>query len=42
MLSASYDKTASSHEGTVNGPKAVLKTLLLKSSFMIGIQGRSY
>lgn len=27
MLSASYDKTASSHKGTVNGPKAVIECL---------------
>lgn len=27
MLSSSYDKTASSHKGTVNGPKAVIECL---------------
>ncbi|MFA6353401.1 MAG: agmatinase [Candidatus Paceibacterota bacterium] len=27
LLSAAYDKTASSHKGTVNGPKAIIKML---------------
>lgn len=33
MLSASYDKTASSHKGTVNGPKAVIKNLATQIEF---------
>lgn len=33
MLSAPYDKTASSHKGTVNGPKAVIKNLATQIEF---------
>ncbi len=33
LVSASYDKTASSHKGTVNGPKSVIKNLATQIEF---------
>lgn len=33
LVSAAYDKTASSHKGTVNGPKSVIKNLATQIEF---------